>query len=232
MEAVASKISDNEIVERVLSGEKELYELLLRRHNQLLYRVIRSYLKEDEDVEDAMQEAYLHAYEKLRQFKGSAAFSTWLVRIGINEALMRLRRQRKNNFVYVNVDAGHNDEIDQIVDNMSITPDKKVIQVETRALLERAIDQLPEKYRLVFVMKEVEGMEHAQIAECLDISGENVKVRLHRAKEVLKETLYNLSPASEAFPFGHSRCDGVVARVMARILDDARDEKNSVNVNI
>ncbi len=211
----AIKISDTEVVKRVLKGEKELFEILIRRNNQTLYRVIRSYLNSEDDIKDIMQDSYIKAYQKLEQFNEMAAFSTWLIRIGINEALQFLRKSKRvsNNF-------GKKETIDavfQLPDTNQMNPEKQLIKIETRALVERAIDLLSEKYRAVFVLHEVEGMTNPEIAACLDLSDANVKVRLHRAKKYLKEELYKLSSDATVFEFGNHKCDAVVLNVMGRI---------------
>ncbi|GJM32487.1 MAG: RNA polymerase sigma factor [Saprospiraceae bacterium] len=211
------QLDDKEIVSRILEGEKELYEILLRRYNQTLFRAIRSYINEQVDVEDAMQNTYLRAYEKLNQYRGESAFHTWLIRIGINEALKHLRSRKKRQNLFSVNDEDHTSNIIQLSDQKMMNPEMKVIQGETRRLIEKAIDQLPEKYRTVYMLREVEGIPNSEIADCLDISESNVKVRLHRAKTLLKETLYNLSLTTEVFEFGNTHCDLLVARVMQLI---------------
>ncbi|MEZ4925457.1 MAG: RNA polymerase sigma factor [Saprospiraceae bacterium] len=210
------RLSDEEVVTRVLTGEKELYEILLKRYNQTLYRAIRSYLP-DCEVEDIMQEAYIKAYEKLGQFQGGSSFSTWLVRIGINEALQFLRRKKK--FRVINL-FGNNEGSTQIFnmpDFNKMNPEKKLINQEGKLLYEKAISQLPEKYRIVYVLREIEGLKNPEIAICLDITESNVKVRLHRAKILIKEVLFKISSNANVFEFGNSRCGRMVERVMRKI---------------
>lgn len=206
--------TDEHLVRRILQGEKALFEILMRRYNQSLYRVIRSYFTHDEDVEDAMQEAYLKAYEKLQQFRGASSFSTWLIRIGINEALMRIRANRKHTG---SLNAFSDEPPKRQVIRLTDGPEQKMIQYEMRMILEQAIDKLPEKYRVVYVMKEVEDMKAEEIAACLNITENNVKVRLHRAKALLKESLYRSSSGADVFTFGNARCDLLVGEVMRRI---------------
>ena len=214
-EITVGKMSDTEVIRRILSGEKELFEILMRRYNQTLYRVIRSYMTVESDVEDAMQEAYLKAYEKLDQFKGTAAFSTWLVRIGMNEALQRIRKNKRIFFIDEQVEASG--RIIQLPDNGQMNPEKNVIKHETRLMVEKSIDQLSEKYRVIFMLHQVEGMSNTEIAAALDLTESNVKVRLHRAKKMLKEELFKQSVDVSAFEFGNSRCDRIVQFVMDRI---------------
>jgi RNA polymerase sigma factor (sigma-70 family) len=211
------QIPDDIVVKRILAGEKELFELLLRRYNQKLYRVIRSYLRQSDDIEDAMQEAYLKAFDKLDQFRGDAGFSTWLIRIGINEALQRIKKDNKVKSLHdQNADIMSNDII-QLPDPKDVNPEKITIGKEVKTLIEHAIDELPEKYRVIYVLKEIQGVETQELCACLDITEPNAKVRLHRAKHLMKETLLRLSADSEIFEFGSSRCDALVSRVMMNI---------------
>lgn len=206
------KIHDHEIVKRVLEGEKELFEILLRRHNQTLYRVIRSYLKSEETVADLMQDTYLKAYQKLNLFKGNASFSTWLIRIGINESLQYIRR---NKVIEINSKPNESEiKLVRLPDTFQMNPEKQMIKKETHLLIEKAIDRLPEKYRIIYMLNEVEGLSNTEIVNCLDLSPENVKVRLHRARKLLKEELYLLTNQIDIFEFGNGRCDLLVEKVM------------------
>jgi len=209
-------LTDEAIVRRVIAGEKELFEIIVRRYNRMLFRVIRSYLTDRSDAQDAMQNTYLKAFGKLHQFQGSAAFHTWLVRIGINEALLRLRDLKKVRKLYVDSPDINSNTISQVADKQ-MDPEKTFIKSEAKLLLEHAIDGLPEKYRVIYVLKEIQGLEHNAIAECLNISESNVKVRLHRARTLMKDALYKLSAQSEVFEFGNRDCDAVVDFVMSRI---------------
>ena len=217
LELNAPKINESTIIQRILGGEKELFEILVRRNNQKLYRVIRSYLMDAVEIEDVMQNSYINAYTKLYQFKLESSFSTWLIRIGINETLKRLKEKGKVLPI--------NEQADNIKKNMLLTmtedhrhdPDSEMIRKEVQRVVENAIDQLPEKYRAVFVMKEVEDMSINEIAFALDLTPANVKVRQHRAKEMLKEKLAELSNEKNLFQFGFSRCDRITRNVMDSI---------------
>lgn len=211
----SSKLDDATIIKRIIAGEKELFEIILRRYNQTLYRVIRGYLRDTVTVQDAMQNTYLKAYDKLFQFRGHSAFSTWLIRIGINEALLQLRGIRKEQAFYIAQDTDV-ERIEQIPDRQ-MNPEMLMVNQEGDRLVERAIDRLPEKYRLVYILKEVEGLSNAVIAECLGISDENVKVRVHRANKLLKDELFHLTSDVKVLEFGNSRCDAVVDFVMMHI---------------
>lgn len=208
-------LSDLEVVERVRNGEKALCEILMRRHNQTLYRAVRSYLKDGDDVQDAMQEAYVKAFSKLDQYKGDAAFSTWLVRIGINEALQALRKQRALH-VYADPEV-RAERLTQLPDTGQMNPEQRTIREEHRRLLEQAVDRLPEDYRAVYMLREVEEMSVGEVSQSLDISEANVKVRLHRAKNMVKDALMGAQEPASAFGFGNAHCDALVAAVMARI---------------
>ncbi|WP_411031982.1 RNA polymerase sigma factor [Spongiimicrobium sp. 3-5] len=211
-------LSDEQVVKRVLAGEKELYELLMRRYNQKLYRVVIGYLRDKQDIEDVMQEAYLKAYEKLYQFRFDASFSTWLIRIAINEALIKIRQRGK--YVPLNTDLiGRNTKNLETHESFGpLDPEKKFIQKETALMLEQTIQKLDSKYRVVYILRTVEGMSLKEIGDCLNLTNANVKVRLHRAKKMVKEELYQLSITKDVFEFGSTKCDVLVVEVMSKIL--------------
>lgn len=212
-------LSDVAVVERVLDGDVSLYELLMRRHNQKLYRVIRSYLKQEQEVEDVMQETYMKAFEKLAQFRSDAMFSTWLIRIGINKALARLREQKKLSSATYLLDQPEG--LSSLLNQMNAAnPEQAAIRQEVKQLVESAIDSIPEKYRIVYTLREVEDLSIHDIAQCLVLSESNVKVRLHRAKSMLKESLFKLSIVGDVFEFGNRRCDAVVIRVLRALPPD------------
>jgi RNA polymerase sigma-70 factor, ECF subfamily len=209
--------ADEDVVKRVLAGEAALYEILMRRYNQRLYRVARSILRNDVDAEDVMQEAYVRAYEHLNQFAGEARFSTWLTKIAVYEALGRLRRQRRTENLDSVLDSDRHVMARMTSDTRD--PERQAYDDELRIVLEGAIDSLPEPYRLVFVLRSVEGMSVAETAGCLDIGVEAVKTRLHRARSLLRKDLQQRAGVvtAQAFPFHLSRCDRVVEAVFRRI---------------
>ncbi|MBK5213320.1 MAG: RNA polymerase sigma factor [Flavobacteriaceae bacterium] len=210
-----TKLSDSNVVQRVLEGEKELFEILLRRYNQRLFRVIRSYIHSEDDVQDIMQDAYVKAYTKLGQFNNQASFSTWLIRIAINEALQHIRKNKRRLMNYGKTESLEN--VFQLPDTNQMNPEKQAITTETRTLLENAVDHLPEKYRVVFVLQQVEGLTNPEIADCLKLTDSNVKVRLHRAKGLLKEELFKTTHDTSIFEFGNHKCDAMVKNVLERI---------------
>lgn len=214
--AAPSKVlPDYLIVQKVLEGQTELFEILIRRYNELLYRTIRSYIDQDADVEDTMQEAYVKAYQKLYQFKNEAMFSTWLVRIGINEALQRIRNRKKHQTVAITGKSG----VLQIADSPFLSPEAKTINKESAIFIEQAIDALPGKYRIIYMLKEVEGMDISEISKSLNLTRSNVKVRLYRARNMMKEYIFKATNTENIFEFGNSKCDRVVGNVMMRIRE-------------
>tara|TARA_R110002124_G_scaffold5301_2_gene33257 strand:- start:7132 stop:7830 length:699 start_codon:yes stop_codon:yes gene_type:complete len=201
------------IIEKILDGEIELFEVLIRRYNELLYRTIRSYIDVEKDAEDIMQDTYIKAFEKLYQFKHDALFSTWLIRIGINEALQKKRKSPK----FKTISLQQDENILQIEDYNILNPEHKTMYKESSRFMEIAIDKLPEKYKIVYMLKEVEGLAISEISKCLDLSNSNVKVRLHRARTMLKDSILNLTDYKNIFEFGNSKCDRMVSNVMKYI---------------
>lgn len=211
---INSDLSDSEIIGRILNGEKELYALLVRRYNQRLYRVGMSILKDDPAVEEAMQVAYVNAYENLSGFGFKASFCTWLTRILINECLLRIKKKKRWRLMTAAFQAHNHDQ--QLTADLQ-TPMKKVLNAELKTLLEEAIFALPEKYRTVFIMREMENMNTAETRECLQISEVNVKVRLNRAKALLRNSLSSYYKKEDILHFHLTRCDRMVENVMKNI---------------
>ncbi len=210
-------MSDEEVIERVHAGESALFEIVMRRHNQRIYRAARAILGDDGEAEDVMQDAYVRAYEHLGQFERRAKFSTWLTKIAVHEALARARRRKR----YDRIDpipAPDGESMNRF-ESKDRDPEEQLFDREMNILLEKAVDSLPEDYRSVFMLREIEGMSTAETAECLEISEESVKVRLHRAKAWLRRRLdASMGQAiARGFQFHLSRCNRVVAAVFARI---------------
>lgn len=210
----AAAIPDSEIISRILQGEKDLYALIVRRYNQRLYRVGISIIHDEAEVEDIMQVTYINAYENLGKFAFKSSFSTWLTRILINESLLRLKKRGKS--INMNDDTMGKDIWQQYTVETQ-TPVTKALNAELKVVLEEAIRRLPEKYKLVFVMREIEGMNVADTQQCLDISEANVKVRLNRAKALLRESLSGYYKKEELFHFHLSRCDRMIEQVMKQV---------------
>jgi RNA polymerase sigma-70 factor (ECF subfamily) len=208
--------TDEEIVDRVLAGETALYEIIMRRYNQRLYRVARAILRDDSEAEDVMQDAYVRAYQHLHQFARRAPFSTWLTRIAVHEALARIRQRNRTR----QIDDG---EVDgEFVMNLaepSLNPEQTASTAELGHLLEDALLALPEQFRSVVILRDVEELNTEETAEALEISQDNVKVRLHRGRAMVRGWLFQRvgAKARDAFPFMGARCDRVVRNVFARL---------------
>ena len=206
---------DLDVIEQILHGDTALFELLMRRYNERVYRAARSILRDDHEAEDVMQQAYVNAFTHLRQFNGSSRFPTWLTRIAINEALARVRYQRR--YEPFNDELSHPEP--PMLQNPAENPERHAFTGELRRLLEWAIDALPDGMREVFMLREVEGLSTAEAAECLDVSEDVVKTRLSRARAALRALLMERTGATapEAFRFHRPRCDRIVARVLTEI---------------
>ena len=207
---VPPTLSDLEIVERVKAGETSLFEMIMRRYNQRLFRVVRSILNDDAETEEVMQEAYVRAFEHLRRFEARSQFSTWLTKIALYEAYGRIRKRRKT--------SQFDDYLEDVMANTERSPEEQAFHSEMRSLLESAIESLPLDYRTVFTMRDIEGMSTTETAECLELSEENVKVRLHRARATIRRQILEQvgASSSEAFLFLGDRCDRIVRTVMDR----------------
>jgi len=203
---------------KVAPGDLAAFESLMRRWNRRLFRIARSVLRNDEEAEDALQEAYLRAYRSLDQFQGDAQLSTWLSRVVLNECFARLRKQaRRQNVIPLvsNEDEMHT----HVPEDPGHAPDRALARAELRALLERKLDALPEDFRVVFVLRSVEEMSVEEAAACLDIPAATVRSRHFRARSLLRESLARDIDVAERdlFDFLGERCDRIVAAVLARL---------------
>jgi RNA polymerase sigma-70 factor (ECF subfamily) len=212
-------LADEEVVQSVLAGDIAMFEILMRRHNQRLYRVARAILRDDAEAEDLIQDTYVRAYQHLNQFEGRAKFSTWLTRIAVNEALARKHRFSLHKELDP-MSEQQGEKMDRFA-STAPSPEQQASSSETLRILERAVAALPEIYRTVFVLRDVEDMDTGETANVLNISEENVKTRLHRARALLRKKLYAQagSYAREAFSFQAARCDRVVKNVFLRIRE-------------
>lgn len=210
-----NQLSDEEVVAQVLRGQTALFEVLMRRHNERIYRAARAIVRDDKEAEDVMQQAYVNAYAHLGQFNGHARFSTWLTRIAVNEALARVRRRGR----YQPFDDDSSNVEPMMPRSNANSPERQAFSSELRALLEAAIDGLPDGAREVFTLREVEGLTTADVAQALGVSDDVVKTRLSRARAALRRDLLDRAGAAlpDAFRFERPRCDRVVAGVLARI---------------
>jgi RNA polymerase sigma-70 factor (ECF subfamily) len=207
---------DGEVVDRVRAGEIDLFEVLMRRYNQKLYRAARAVFPGDpSEAEDVVQDAWVRAFEHLGQFEGRAQVSTWLVRITLHEAWARARRRRRQ----APLEDPAREETPMEPANTGSDPEKNAATDEMRAILEGAVAALPETYRTVFVLRSIEDMTTEETAQCLELSADVVKTRLHRARGMLRRELLARAGASAAtlYHFAGARCDRIVTNVLARI---------------
>ena len=201
-------ISDEEIVTKILSGETALFETLMRKYNEQLYRISLSIVGDGDAAEDIMQTAYINAYRQLGNFEGRSSFGTWLTRILINESLLyKKREQRKQQLVMET----------RFTERHNETPLSGLLNKELKDILEKAVARLPEKYRVVFVMREVQGMSTDETMEALELGESNVKMRLIRAKEMLRDSLQQIWNPKDIYEFNLVRCDRIVDKVMGQI---------------
>jgi len=207
--------TDEEVVERVRAGDTALYELLVLRHNQRIYRVALSIVRNSAEAEDVMQDAYVRAFAHLDQFEKRAQFGAWLTRIAVNEALARLRKQQRTQPL---ADDGGEGEY-AMPTNYRSNPEEHTSNAELGRILEETLLSLPEQYRAVVMLRDVEEMSTAETAEALGLTEENVKVRLHRGRAILRESISDRvgTTAREAFPFMGTRCARMIALVMRRV---------------
>jgi RNA polymerase sigma-70 factor (ECF subfamily) len=216
------KLSDLELAQRISSGDKHAFELLMRRHNQILYRTARSILKDDAEAEDAVQEAWLLAYRAIGNFRGDAKLSTWLVRIVVNEAISRGRKRSRGAEV-IQLSGEPQEDRESAEGSMDETlpeqPEGAAQRAQTRRLLESKIDELPDAFRTVFVLRALEELSVEESAVALGIPEATVRSRFFRARGLLREALSKEIDLAygDAFAFAGARCDRIVAGVMARL---------------
>lgn len=217
-------LPDTEIARRIALGDRDAFELLMRRYNQTLYRTARSILKDDAEAEDAVQEAYILAYRAIGAFRGDAKLSTWLIRIVVNEAIARSRkRSRRAEIIQLGGEAESdaNPGEENMSEATSEQPEHAAVRAETRRLLEGKIDALPEAFRTVFVLRALEELTVEETAASLGIPAATVRTRFFRAKGLLREALAREIDFAyvDAFAFDGARCDRIVAGVLERIKD-------------
>lgn len=212
--AVLPDVADNDAIDAVTGGQREMFEVIVRRYNAQLFRVGMAYLRDHAQTEDAMQNTYLKAFTHLHRFKKNATFRTWLTRIMINECLMFLRTKRRFSMETIN-DDDRTTEPEAFV----VPPEDPVHQEEIRTLLEKVIHSLPRIHRAIYVLREVQHFSTAETAECLGISESNVKVTLHRARARLKSALLKSAAGIELFDYSARYCDPMTRRIMRKVLE-------------
>jgi RNA polymerase sigma-70 factor, ECF subfamily len=208
-------LTDEEIVSRVVQGQTALFEVLMRRHNERIYRAARAVLREDREAEDVMQQAYVNAYAHLRQFDGRASFATWLTKIAVNEAIARARKGGR----FEPLERESVSPERSMPKSSAPDPERLAFARELGALLEAAVDNLPDGSREVFMLRQIEGMSTSETADVLGVTEDVVKTRLSRARAALRRDLQERAglAAENAFTFHQSRCDRIVAAVFERI---------------
>lgn len=208
-------LTDGDVIARVRAGERGLFELLMRRHNQRLYRTARAIVQDEVEVEDVLQQSYLNAFLHLDQFEARSRLSTWLTRIVINEASARRRRSIRTGSIRNR--GGSQRDLSALAATQP-SPEHQAYAGELQRLLERAVDSLPEGYRLVFVLRDVEGLSTTETASSLGLGDDVVKTRLHRARAMLRRKVGCIGAvAAGAFEFRAPRCDRTVNSVLGLI---------------
>ena len=224
MDAQFEKYSDLEIIQRINEGDIKLFEILIRRYDPFLYKIGRTYRYNHENTEDLMQDTYINAYTNLKKFENRSSFKTWLTRIMLNQCYQKRHKLSFRNEI---IGADVQNEKSSILFHLSTNNEKIAMNKELGRVLENAIHKIPEEYRIVFSLRELNGLSVAETAEALDISESNVKVRLNRAKKMLRSEIMEMYSPQEIFEFNLIYCDVMVNRVMAKIyeLKKLEDEK-------
>lgn len=214
-----SPLGDAALVEMARARDEEAVRTLVARHNRRLFRVARGVLRNDAEAEDVVQEAYVRAFTHLDGFRGEAAFATWLTRIALNEALGRLRRRRPTAEIAVLDTFRKGGPIVLPSSLHPPAPESEAGRAQIRRVLERAVDGLPEPFRLVFVLRDIEGLTAEETGALLGVRPETVKTRLHRARRLLRQSIERALSAgfADIFPFDGARCYGMADRVVARL---------------
>jgi len=211
-------LPDDSLVERARQHDLAAFEALMRRHNRRLFRVTRGVLRDSDEAQDAVQEAYLRAFTRLDTYQPTGRFGAWLTRVALNEALMMRRRAPAD---AVSLDEVGDDALvaEEAAASDAPSADQFVEAAHARALLEHAIDALPDNFRMVFILRAVEGLDVRETAESLGVNANTVRTRLFRANRLLRGELARRlhTESTEVFDFGSERCDAVVAGVFARL---------------
>ncbi|NQD69525.1 sigma-70 family RNA polymerase sigma factor [Sphingobacterium shayense] len=209
------QLTETEIINRILAGEKVLYELIVRRFNFCLYKVGRSYRFNHEDTQDLMQDTYVDAFKGLSQFEQRSNFKTWIIRIMLNNCY---RKKKKYSYKNEQPQESINENLRPMFNNSDNDANKPIHSHELGFVIEKSVERLPENYRIVFSLREINGLNVSETAEILNISEGNVKVRLNRAKSTLRKELEKAYSASDLYEFNLIYCDAMVDRVMKKII--------------
>lgn len=221
MEKQFEQYADKEVIREIVDGKAALYEILIRRYNSLLYKIGRTYNYNHQDTEDLMQEAYISAYCNLNKFENRSSFKTWITRIMLNQCY-----QRRNKLSFKNEISSddHLTEKSKLMFHHSSNNENTPVNKELGRVLENAIQEIPEDYRIIFTLRELNGLSVAETAEALEISEGNVKVRLNRAKSMLRSEIEKMYSPQEIFEFNLIYCNGIVEKVMSKIHELNKDK--------
>jgi RNA polymerase sigma-70 factor, ECF subfamily len=222
VKANSGSMPDEELFQRLSAGDEAAFAIMMRRYNRRLYRAARSIVKDDVEAEDVLQDAYLLAYRRIDTFRGDAQLVTWLTRIVVNEAIARRRKTaRRAEIIHLDGDLKPtHDRMGEVMDNAEFSgPEDEAIRAETRQLLERKIDRLPEAFRIVFMLRVVEEMTVEEVSAVLEIPEATVRSRHFRAKSMLRESISREIDITleDAFSFDGERCNRIVAAVMNQL---------------
>lgn len=210
MSHLIQTLSDQEIIERIVQGEKSLYELIVRRYNPYLYKIGRSYNYNHEDTQDLMQDTYVDAFRSLKQFENKSLFKTWIARIMLNNCFRKKEKLSFKNEVAQDI----NENLNPMFTFKNNDAHHDVLSKELGTVIEAALENIPLDYKMVFSLREINGMTTEETAQILDISEANVKTRLNRAKTMLKERIQKAYAPEELYEFNLIYCDAMVDRVM------------------
>lgn len=219
-QTIRADLDDRSLVDLAIGGSEAAIRHIIRRYNRRLFRVARAVLRNDAEAEEVVQETYLRAFSQLQGFRGEASLATWLTRIALNEALGRLRRRKPaRDFNDLIASASNDEKADIMLLRPAATPEVDLSRQEIRRMLEQVVDTLPEPFRIVFIMRDIEEMSIEDVARQLAIKPETVKTRLHRARRLIRTALQEqfASAFSELFPFDGARCIGITEQVIGQL---------------
>lgn len=206
--------TDTEIIQRILSGEFELFEIIIRRNNPFLYKIGRSYNYNHEDVQDLMQDTYIDAFTNLSKFENRSSFKTWIIKIMLHNCF---RKQQTWNFKNITSAEINEKSTPMFSNNHQTDTNRTILNKELNFVIESALQNIPINYRMVFILREVNGLNITETADALDISESNVKVRLNRAKSLLRKEVEKSYTPEDIFEFNLIHCDSMVERVMTKL---------------
>jgi RNA polymerase sigma-70 factor (ECF subfamily) len=213
------RYTDWEIVQKIVTGEIGLFEIIIRRNNPFLYKIGRTYGYNHEDTEDLMQDAYMEAFTNIPKFEGRSTFKTWIIKIMLNKCI---RKKQKWSFKNVITTGENENGIPLFSNNQYADTNKTIMNRELNFVIENALQQVPIDYRMVFTLREINGLNVAETADTLNISETNVKARLNRAKTMLRKEVEKSYSAEDIFEFNLVYCDAMVHRVMSKIKETNR----------